>query len=55
MKFLDRLAFNRLVSIIGNFILSLLKIINPKIDNTPTPFTPPKPPKKPRILPWKKK
>lgn len=30
MKFLDRLALNRLVSIILNFILSLIKIFAPK-------------------------
>jgi hypothetical protein len=62
MRFLDRLAFNRLVSIIANFILSLVKILNPKIN---TPSTPkidikpapivPRPPRKPKVLPWKKK
>jgi hypothetical protein len=53
MKFLDRLAFNRLVKILSDFILKLTKLLFPKtLDNTPTP-TPS--PKKPKILPWRNK
>lgn len=48
MKFLDRLAFNRLVSIILNFILAVIKVISPKTgkeleNNHPIPPLP-KPP-----------
>lgn len=48
MKFLDRLALNRLISIILNFVLSVIKIIAPKtgkdLDNI-NPMPPiPKPP-----------
>lgn len=48
MKFLDRLAFNRLVSIILNFILAVIKVISPKTgkeleNNHPIPPIP-KPP-----------
>lgn len=37
MKFLDKIALNRLISIITSFILSLIKIFNPsiKIDDIP--------------------
>jgi hypothetical protein len=48
MKFLDKLALNRLISIILSFILSIIKIIAPK-DNNPAPPVP-KPPLKRR--PW---
>ena len=48
MKFLDKLALNRLISIILNFILSIIKIIAPK-DNNPAPPVP-NPPLKRR--PW---
>lgn len=52
MKFLDRLALNRLVAIILNFILSVIKVISPKIgkeleDNNPI-LPIPKPPLKKR-------
>jgi hypothetical protein len=34
MNFLDKIAFNRLVSIIANFILSIMKLLNVKgVDN----------------------
>lgn len=50
MKILDRIALNRLVSIITNFILTLAKIFNKKnIDNTPL-VTPDKKP-----FPWLRK
>ncbi len=49
MKFLDRIALNRLVSIILSFILSIIKIISPKTDNNPI-IPLPKPPLKRR--PW---
>ena len=48
MNFLDRLALNRLVAIILNFILSMIKIISPKTGkdlDDKNPFPPiPKPP-----------
>jgi hypothetical protein len=49
MKFLDRLALNRLVAIILNFIITLIKVLSPKIgkeleDKHPIPNFP-KPPK----------
>lgn len=31
MKILDKMAFNRLVAIIANFILNIIKIFAPKI------------------------
>ena len=53
MKFLDRLAFNRLVSIVLNFIITLIKIFAPKagreLDNNPI-IPLPKPPLRKR--PW---
>ena len=48
MKFLDRLAFNRLVAILTNFILSILKIFH-KQDGIDIP-TPNMPDNKP--FPW---
>lgn len=50
MKFLDRIALNRLVSIILSFILSIIKLISPKIDNNPIPPIP-KPPLRKRLFP----
>lgn len=38
MKFLDKLALNRLVSIILSFVLSVIKIIAPKNDNPAPPI-----------------
>lgn len=49
MKFLDKIVLNRLISIITNFILGVLKIVTPKID-VPAPI-PPK--KKKKIFPWR--
>lgn len=49
MNILDKIALNRLISTILNFILSVLKVIVPKIKDTP-----PKPPKK-KWLPWRNK
>jgi hypothetical protein len=51
MRLIDKIALNRLISIITNFILGLLKIFAPKaIDDIEIP----KPPKK--IFPrWRKK
>lgn len=51
MKILDKIVLNRLISIITNFILGVLKIAAPKID-VPTPI-PPK--KKNKIFPWRNK
>lgn len=51
MKFLDRLALNRLIAIITGFILGVLKLITPKDSN---PIDVPKP-KRPKIIPWRNK
>jgi hypothetical protein len=60
MKFLDRLAFNRLVSIILNFILAIIKVFAPQAgkeleNNHPIPPLP-KPPLRKRkpLFPPKK-
>ena len=50
MKLLDKIALNRLLSMILNFILGVLKIVAPKsVEDLDTP----KPKRK--ILPWRKK
>ena len=50
MKFLDKIALNRLISIIASFILGVLKIIAPKsVEEVDVP----KPRRK--IFPWRKK
>jgi hypothetical protein len=50
MKLLDKIALNRLVAIITNFILGLIKIFAPKsLDDIDVP----KPPKR-KIFPWRK-
>lgn len=49
MKLLDQIALNRLISIITNFVLGLLKIFAPKsIDEINIPK-----PKRKKILPWR--
>lgn len=50
MKFLDKVALNRLIKIISDFILGVLKIIAPKTNN---PIDNPKP-KRPKIFPWRR-
>lgn len=51
MNFLDKIAFNKLISIIANFILGVIKIVAPKsIDDIEIPK-----PKRPKIFPWRKK
>jgi len=51
MRLIDKIALNRLISIITNFILSLLKIFAPKtIDKIDLPK-----PKRKKILPWRNK
>ncbi len=51
MKLLDKIVLNRLIVIITNFILGLLKIIAPKsIDDIELPK-----PKRKKILPWRNK
>jgi hypothetical protein len=51
MKFLDKIVLNRLISIITNFILGLIKIFTPKaIDDIDMPK-----PKRKKILPWRNK
>jgi hypothetical protein len=60
MKFLDKLAFNRLVKIIADFILAIFKLIVPEIKkdintiNVPVP-KPPAIPKRKKVLPLNKK
>jgi hypothetical protein len=50
MRLIDKIALNRLLSVILNFILGVLKIVSPKtIEDIDTP----KPKRK--ILPWRKK
>jgi hypothetical protein len=50
MKILDQIALNRLISIITNFILGLLKIFAPKsVEDIEIPK-----PKRPKIFPWRK-
>ena len=49
MKLLDKIALNRLIIIISNFILGILKIFAPKIvDEIEIPK-----PKRKKILPWR--
>ena len=60
MKFLDRLAFNRLVKIIADFIVAILKIFAPSIKELDTqplePIVPSAPkPNRNKILPLRKK
>lgn len=40
MKFLDRIALNRLIAIITSFILGLLKLVMPKNTNIDIPEPP---------------
>lgn len=51
MNIIDKIALNRLISIITNFILGLLKIFAPKsIDDIELPK-----PRRKKILPWRNK
>jgi hypothetical protein len=50
MRLIDKIALNRLLSIIANFILEIIKIFSPKNVDT---IDSPKPKRK--ILPWRKK
>lgn len=50
MRFLDKLALNRLVSIILSFILSVIKLIAPKTD-TNSPIVPKPPIKRRKLFP----
>lgn len=59
MRLLDRIAMNKVVSMVLNFIISLFKIFAPKIGedlekNNPIPPLP-KPPIRKRIRPRKEK
>lgn len=50
MRLIDQIALNRLISIITNFILGLLKIFAPKsVDDIEIPK-----PERKKILPWRK-
>lgn len=56
MRFLDKLALNRLISIILSFILSVIKLITPsKKDTDNTPIIPLPPLKRKRLFPRGKK
>jgi hypothetical protein len=49
MRLIDKIALNRLISIITNFILGLIKIFSPKsIEEIEFPK-----PKRKKILPWR--
>ncbi len=49
MRLIDKIALNRLISIISNFILGLLKLFAPKaVDEIEIPK-----PKRKKILPWR--
>jgi len=49
MRLLDKIALNRLISIITNFILGLLKLFAPKaVDEIEIPK-----PRRKKILPWR--
>jgi hypothetical protein len=51
MRLLDKIALNRLISIITNFILGLIKIFAPKsVEDIEIPK-----PKRKKILPWRNK
>ena len=51
MKFLYKIALNRLIRIVTNFILGILKIFAPKsIDDIEIPK-----PKRKKIFPWRNK
>lgn len=51
MKIVDKIVLNRLISIISNFILGLLKIFAPKsLDDIEVPKS-----KRKKILPWRNK
>ncbi len=51
MNILDKIFLNRLISIITNFILGLIKLFAPKaIEDIDLPK-----PKKKKILPWRNK
>jgi hypothetical protein len=51
MRLLDQIALNRLISIITNFILGLIKIFAPKsVEDIEIPK-----PKRKKILPWRNK
>jgi hypothetical protein len=57
MRLLDRIALNRAMIIIGNFILSLIKLLIPKLedlDKKPLPPTPRPPLLRPKNLRKKK-
>jgi hypothetical protein len=49
MKLLDKIALNRLIKIITDFVLGVLKLIAPK-ENKPVDV-----PKPPKIFPWRNK
>jgi len=52
MRIIDKIAMNRLIGIISNFILKLIKIFAPK---AVADIEIPKPVKRKKILPWRNK
>ena len=51
MRIIDKIALNRLIAIVTNFILGLLKIFAPKaMDDIETPK-----PERKKIFPWRNK
>lgn len=62
MKLIDRIALNRIIQIVLNFILAVIKIFAPKKQGVdPTIPVRPKPRKRPlkdlvdNVLPWRQK
>lgn len=53
MRLVDKIALNRLIAIFTNFILALVKIFKPDVDDNPKPIPDVKP--RPRIFPWRRK
>jgi hypothetical protein len=52
MRLVDKIALNRLIAIITNFILTLVKIFAPKDTEPNVPIVKPK---RKKILPWRNK
>lgn len=56
MRLIDKIALNRLLALLSNFILGVLKIFSPKsVDDIPVPNPPEVKPDRIPILPWKRK
>ena len=53
MRLIDKIALNRLITLILNFILSVMKIFAPTTDSPDDTDNKPKPKRKP-LLPWRR-